>query len=196
MPEVAPGLPAQLLARRPDLRAAELRLRESLASADAVAASYYPALTLTGALGGSSLALGQALTNPYALLGAGVSLPFLQVNTLKLNNAIARTQYESAVVSYRQTLYSALGDVENALGTRSALARQGESLAGSLAASRRSEQLYEVRYRQGSVALSLWLDAQETRRSAETAWAQNQLSQLKNQVTLYLALGGSARPVP
>jgi len=194
MPEVAPGLPAQLLARRPDLRAAELRLRETLASADAVAASYYPALTLTGALGSSSLALGQVLSNPYALLGAGVSLPFLQVNTLKLNNAIARTQYESAVVSYRQTLYAALGDVENALGARSALARQGELLAGSLAASRRSEQLYEVRYRQGSVALNLWLDAQETRRSAETAWAQNQLSQLKNQVTLYLALGGSAQP--
>lgn len=51
-----------------------------------------------------------------------------------------------------------------------------------------------MRYRQGSVALSLWLDAQETRRTAETAWAQNQLSQLKNQVTLYLALGGSALP--
>lgn len=196
MPEVAAGLPAQLLARRPDLRAAELRLRETLASADATAASYYPALSLTGALGGSSLALGQVLSNPYALLGAGVSLPFLQVNSLRLNNAIARTQYESAVVSFRQTLYSALGDVENALGTRSALAQQGELLAASLAASRRSEQLYEVRYRQGSVALSLWLDAQETRRSAETAWAQNQLSQLKNQVTLYLALGGSAQMAP
>ena len=136
------------------------------------------------------------LSNPYALLGAGVSLPFLQVNSLRLNNAIARTQYESAVVSFRQTLYSALGDVENALGTRSALAQQGGLLAGSMAASRRSEQLYEVRYRQGSVALSLWLDAQETRRSAETAWAQNQLSQLKNQVTLYLALGGSAQMAP
>ena len=196
MPEVAPGLPAQLLGRRPDLRAAELRLRETLASADATAASYYPALTLTGALGSSSLALGQALSNPYALLGAGVTLPFLQVNTMKLNNAIARTQYESAVVSFRQTLYSALGDVENALSNRSALARQGELLAGSLAASRRSEQLYEVRYRQGSVALNLWLDAQETRRTAETAWAQNQLSQLKNQVTLYLALGGSAQGAP
>lgn len=40
------------------------------------------------------------------------------------------------------------------------------------------------------MALSLWLDAQETRRNAETAWAQNQLAQLKNQVTLYQALGG------
>lgn len=192
MPAVAPDLPVQVLARRPDLRAAEMRLRESLASAQATAASYYPPLTLTGALGGSSSALGSVLANPYALLGAGLSLPFLQFNTQKLNNAIARANYESAAVSFRQTLYTALGDVENTLSARQSLARQGEALAGALLASQRSEQLYEVRYRQGAVALSLWLDAQETRRAAEVAWAQNQLLQLRNQVSLSLALGGGA----
>ncbi|MDD0837575.1 efflux transporter outer membrane subunit [Curvibacter sp. HBC61] len=192
MPAVAPELPAQVLARRPDLRAAEMRLRETLASANATAASYYPPLTLTGALGSSSAALGSVLANPYALLGAGITLPFLQFNTQRLNNAIARTQYESAVLSYRQTLYTALGEVENVLSARQSLARQGESLAGALLASQRSEQLYEVRYRQGAVALSLWLDAQEARRAAEVAWAQNQWLQLRNQVSLCLALGGSA----
>lgn len=191
LPEVAAGLPAELLARRPDLRAAELRLRETLADADATRASYYPALTLTGALGGASTALGSVLANPYGLLGAGLTLPFLQVDRMKLNNAIAQVQYRSAVTSFRQTLYSALSDVENALSARTELARQGALLAEALAASRRIEQLYEVRYRNGAVALSVWLDAQESRRSAEVAWAENRLSQLTNQATLYKAMGGA-----
>lgn len=193
LPEVGAGVPADLLARRPDLRAAEMRLRSVLADADATRASYYPTFSLTGALGGASTALGSVLSNPYALLGAGVSLPFLQVDRMKINNAIAKTQYESAVVSFRQTLYSALSDVENALSARTTLAQQAEQLQQSLASAQRVERLYEVRYRNGSVALRIWLDAQESRRTAETALAENQLAQLQNLSLLYRVLGGSVQ---
>lgn len=190
LPAVAAGVPAEVLRRRPDLRAAELRLRETLASNNAAAAAYYPTLSLTGALGSSSNALSNLLSNPVGTLGAGLTLPFLRVREMHLSNAKNQAAYESAVIGYRQTLYSALADVQNALSNREALARQGEWLAGSLASARQVEAMTEVRYRHGAVALKDWLDAQERRRTAEVALAENQLSRLQNQVTLYQALGG------
>ena len=171
-------------------RAAELRLRETLASNDGAAAAYYPTLSLTGTLGSSSNALSQLLSNPVGTLGAGLTLPFLRVREMHLSKAKNQAAYESAVIGYRQTLYNALADVQNALSNREALARQGEWLAGSLAAARQVEAMTEVRYRHGAVALKDWLDAQETRRTAEVALAENQLARLQNQVTLYQALGG------
>ena len=191
LPEVAAGLPAELLARRPDLHAAELRLRETLATADATRLSYYPRLSLTGALGGSSSALGNLLANPIATLGAGLVLPFLNRTEMQLSTDIARADYEQAVVGFRQTLYQAFVDVDNALSARRQLAEQGAQLTQSLADARRAEQLYEVRYRAGAVALRPWLDAQEKRRSAEIALSDNRLQRLTNHATLYQALGGS-----
>lgn len=190
-PEIAAGLPAELLGRRPDLRAAELRLRETLASGDATRASYYPQITLTGSLGGSSTALRKLLSDPIGTLGAELTLPFLQFRQMRINDQLAQAEYESAVISYRKTLYSAFSDVENALSARQQLARQNEWLGQSLTAARRVEKLYETQYRQGQVALVTWLDAQETRRQAEVSYAENLYSLLEAQVTLYQALGGN-----
>ncbi|MFL9923735.1 efflux transporter outer membrane subunit [Herbaspirillum lusitanum] len=190
LPNLQAGLPADLLARRPDLRAAELRLRESLSTVDATRTSYYPTLTLTGSVGGSSDALRNVLQNPIGTLGAGLVLPFLQWNEMKLNVKVSQADYESAVVTFRQTLYSALSDVENALSARQQYATQEQLLIANLKAAQGAERLYELRYRAGSVTLQSWLDAQEKRRTAETSLAENRLNRLKNQVTLYQALGG------
>ncbi|MEG2630804.1 MAG: TolC family protein, partial [Comamonas sp.] len=190
LPSVAAGVPAELLARRPDLRAAEARLRNVLASGDATRASYYPALTLTGELGTSSSALLNLLSNPVAALGAGLTLPFLRAREMQLSGELAQAQYAEAVVNFRQTLYAALADVENALAARTQYAEQGQQLELQLAAAREAERLYEVRYRTGSSALRLWLDAQERRRSAELALQANRLDQLNALATLYRVLGG------
>lgn len=190
LPDVPAGLPAELLGRRPDLRAAELRLRESLANVDATRLSYYPQLSLTGTLGGSSASLGNVLSNPIGALGAGLVLPFLNRTQMEIDTAVARSDYEQSVVAFRQTLYQALTDVDNALSARRQYALQAEQLEQSLADARRAEQLYEVRYRVGAVALKSWLDAQEKRRAAETALAQNRLDRLTNHATLFQALGG------
>jgi NodT family efflux transporter outer membrane factor (OMF) lipoprotein len=190
LPTVYAGLPASLLAQRPDLQAAELRLKKYLASVDNTRASYYPSFTLTGALGTSSTSLVEVIRNPYAALGAGLSLPFIQWNTMKLNVEIARADYEEAVVNFRQTLYTALGEVENALSARLRLEEEGGELETSLALARRAEELAEVRYRAGSTPLQSWLDAQESRRSAENTRAANRLNRLMNLMTLRQALGG------
>ncbi|WP_200926902.1 efflux transporter outer membrane subunit [Acidovorax sp. Leaf78] len=194
LPPVAAGAPAELLARRPDLRAAEARLRNVLASGDATRASYYPALSLTGDLGTSSTSLLRLLSNPVAALGAGLSLPFLRAQEMKLSGQLAAAQYEEAVTNFRQTLYTALADVENALSARTQLLRQGEQLALQLTAAREAERLYEVRYRAGATGLRTWLDAQQRRRTAELAVQENQLSQLNALATLYRVLGGAVVP--
>jgi NodT family efflux transporter outer membrane factor (OMF) lipoprotein len=194
LPALQAGLPASLLARRPDLRAAELRLRQSFTRIDATRASYYPALSLTGSLGTSSTQLTNLLQNPVAALGLGVSLPFLQRANMQLNIQVSETQYEEAVLNFRQTLYTALGDVDNALSSRLQLALQAARLQESLQAARTAERLYEVRYRAGAAALKAWLDAQEKRRSADIALADNRLARLNNQLALYQALGGDAEP--
>ena len=190
LPAIAAGLPAELLARRPDLRAAELRLRAMLAGVDAMRASYYPSFNLTAGIGSSSTSLADVLKNPVGTLGAGLSLPFLNVQQRRLDIGISETQYEEAVTLFRQTLHQALADTANALAARETLAARARLLDESLAATRTSERLYEVRYKAGAVPLRSWLDAQERRRSAETAAAETRLARLNGQVTLYQALGG------
>ena len=192
LPLLDAGVPAALLGRRPDLRAAELRLRGTFTGIDATRASYYPAFSLTGSLGSSSAQLGSVLQNPAATLGLGVTLPFLQRTAMQLSIRVSETLYEEAVVNFRQTLYTALGDVDNALSSRQQLAQQGLRLDETLQAARTAERLYEIRYRAGAATLSLWLDAQERRRTADIALATNQLARLNNQVVVYQALGGDA----
>lgn len=193
IPEVDAGLPAELLSRRPDLRAAELRLREDLAAVNYTRASYYPSLTLTGSLGTSSSSLSNLLSNPVGTLAADLSLPFLQWNTMKLNVKISQATYDAAVVSFRSTLYSALNDVENALSSRTQYLAQADQLKQSLTAAEKMEKLYQVQYQTGYVSLQTLLDARYTRRTAQISLAANQLNLLDSQVTLYQALGGSAK---
>ncbi|MFZ1986283.1 MAG: efflux transporter outer membrane subunit [Desulfatitalea sp.] len=191
LPQVPAGIPASLLAQRPDLQAAEQRLIKYLANVDNTRASYYPSLSLTGTLGTSSTSLIEILRNPYATLGAGLTLPFIQWNTMQLNVEISKTEYEEAVVNFRQTLYSALSDVENALAARKNHAEEIKQLNDSLELARKAEQLAEIRYQTGSTALQSLLDAQESRRDAERALAAVRMNQLKNCMMLYQALGGA-----
>ncbi|WP_062769619.1 efflux transporter outer membrane subunit [Sphingopyxis terrae] len=190
MPPIAAGVPAELLGRRPDLRAAELRLRASLAGSDAVRASYYPALTLTSSIGTSSTSLLNVLANPVAALGAGLTLPFLNARAMRLDTAVARTRYEEAVILFRKSLYTALGEVENALSARAELVVQGGALLRAYTAAAEAERLYGVRYRAGAAPLRAWLDAQERRRNAEQDLSANRLMQLEAHVRLHQALGG------
>ncbi|KLO61548.1 RND transporter [Delftia tsuruhatensis] len=190
LPAIAAGLPAELLGRRPDLRAAELRLRASLASSDAATARYYPTLSLTGSLGGSSNSLLDLLANPVAALGASMTLPFLNVGEMRLNTAIARNQHEEAVVNFRKSLYAALAETEKALSARTELASQEQAQQRVMQESAEITRLYEARYRAGQVPLRTWLDAQERSRNAQLALSALHLAQLQNQVTINKVLGG------
>ncbi|GAB2903145.1 efflux transporter outer membrane subunit [Uliginosibacterium flavum] len=194
LPSVVAGLPADVLARRPDLRASELRLRATLASGDATRLAYYPSLSLTGSLGSSSDKLRDVLSNPVAALASELALPFLQYHEMKLKTGVARADYDLAAIQFRQSLYSALGDVENALSARTQYVQQGEFLGRSLAAAQSAEKINETRYHAGAIPLQTWLDSQEKRRSAEASLAENRYNQLASQIALNLALGGDSQP--
>lgn len=194
LPMLSENTPASLLERRPDLRAAEHRLRESLSDVDATRASYMPSFSLTGSLGSSSTSLSNVLSNPVGTLGAGIALPFLDWFDMRNNVALSETQYEEAVVSFRQTVYSALADVENALSARARDAEQAIKLTQAADQAQQAEKLYAIQYKNGYVALQLWLDAQEKSRTAKAALLDNRYAQLADCITLYKALGGNAAP--
>ena len=189
-PPVASDLPISLLHRRPDLRAAELRLRETLAQTDATRLSFYPNLSLTGSLGTASTGLSEVISNPLGSLAVALSVPFIQVNQAHFAAALARTQYDEAVLRFQETLLRALSDVDNALSARTQLATEAADLERALESAQTAERLHEVRYRAGAEALQLWLAAQEARRQAELALAGNRLGRLQNYATLCQALGG------
>lgn len=193
IPPVDAGWPAQLLDRRPDLRAARMRLHASGLQTEAVRLSFYPDLSLTGALGVASDHLLQVLAQPVSALAIGLSLPLLQPGTPDLAVAVARTEQEAALAAFRGKLFAALGEVEVRLSARAQLQREAAFLEESLKQARVAETQAEARYRAGATAAQLWLDTQDTLRGAEDLLAGNHFKQLSNMVGLYLALGGDAR---
>lgn len=191
LPKINAGLPADILARRPDLQAAELRLRKALASKDATKASYYPSISLTSSVGSSSTSLTQLLQNPALSLGANLSLPFLQYNDMHRNLEISELEYERTILNYRKTLYQAFADVENALSNRVEIDQQVKHQQKTLELAQKSSQLNEVRYKHGAVSLKNVLDAQESVRNSQISLTQMQYNQYNAYVTLIQALGGS-----
>ncbi|KMN29853.1 hypothetical protein VI26_22265 [Chromobacterium sp. LK1] len=190
-PAVDAGLPSSLLERRPDLMAAEARLRGKLAKVDQERAAFFPALKLTGSLGSSSSALSSLVQNPLLSLGASVSLPFLEWRKQGLQLKTSQADYELETVSFRKTLYGAYQEVDNALSARQRLLQVVQLQTATLALNRRSEQLAESRYRAGAVDAQAWLDAAKARRGSESALLRLRQEQLKNLADLYKALGGA-----
>lgn len=189
-PAVRAGVPAEVLARRPDLRAAEYRMREAHAGVTATRTAYYPRLTLTGAVGGSSQDLKDVLRDPVGTLAGSLLLPFVQFREMARNTAIAQADADATVLGFRQTLYQALSDVDKGLSAQVQAERQTQALQTRLEQALKVERLTEARYRAGAEPLKAWLDAQEARRTAELALADARYSQLSSYVGLVQALGG------
>lgn len=191
LPAIPAGLPADVLAQRPDVKAAELRVRSGYATRENTRKSYYPTFSLTGALSTSSEQLRSAMQNPTGSIGSGLTLPFIEWQTTRLNIAKQRVVYEQAVRNFRQTFYTALSEVENQLSARQHYLNAGSQLARALSLTQQTESISAVRYQAGDTEIQSWLDQQENRRNAEKALLENRYQQLTTQMALYQALGGS-----
>ncbi len=194
LPDIPAGVPADVLSRRPDVKAAELRLREEFSSLKATEKSFYPTFSLTGAMSTSSNALKRVLRDPTESIGAGITFPFLEWGTRNLTIKQEQMIYEQAVRTFRQTFYTALSDVETNLSARQHYLKEGELYQVVLDKAKKAETIYETRYNAGDVEMLNWLEQQESRREAEKAVLENRLNQLTAQLALYQALGGD--PVP
>ncbi|WP_254693695.1 efflux transporter outer membrane subunit [Shewanella sp. MEBiC00475] len=196
IPTIAEGIPADLLIRRPDVKSALYALKSAYASKDATFAGYLPTLTLSGSLGTASNELKDLLQNPIGTLGANLVLPFVQWNEMQLYKQMASVEVESAVVTYRKTLYNAFKEVDNAISARQHYQYQEQKLREQYDAASAAEHIYASQYRNGAVSIQDWLDAKETQRSAEVLLLANRYNQFSAQATLYQALGGSDIAAP
>ncbi|EGA0964032.1 efflux transporter outer membrane subunit [Salmonella enterica subsp. enterica serovar Cerro] len=192
LPKVNANIPARVLMRRPDISAKEWQLREALATVDIKRSEYYPTFNLTGALGTSSTSLLSLLHNPVGSVGANLTLPFLEWRQRDIEVKIARNDYEQRVLEFKQLLYKAMSSIEDALSLRNQLMVQEARLRDELELARKSEWLNKVRYQQGAVRISFWLDAQEKRRQVEFRMNENRFNQLQDLAKIYLEFGGTS----
>lgn len=192
LPQVKVKIPAGVLRHRPDISAKEWRVREALTTVDIQRTEFYPTFSLTGSLGSSSSTLMNFLHNPVGTVGSSLTLPFLEWREKGMDVKIARNDYEQRVLEFKQELYKAMSSIEGALSLRHQLLGQETLLREGLELAKKSERLNEVRYRQGAVRISFWLDAQEKCHKARLSLNENRYNELKNLVKIYMEFGGSA----
>ncbi len=192
VPSVAPGLPADLLVRRPDLAAAEAQLAANNANVAAARAALFPSIQLTGSAGLASDMLLNVLHSPTATISIGASLlqPIFDAGRLRAQVDVARSREREQVENYRKAILNALGDVEKALAEANRTAEQERLQELALEQARRALRIAEIRYREGVDDLLTVLDAQRTLFQAEDQRAQTRLSRLQASVGLFKALGG------
>jgi outer membrane protein, multidrug efflux system len=189
---IAAGLPSELLVVRPDILAAEERLRASRANIGAARAAFFPSISLTGSLGFTSTDLG-ALVGGSGLnwnFGPSISLPIFDWGRRKGNLSVAEAREDIAIASYERTIQGAFREVADALAGRRWLAEQSAAQVRAVEAQSAIANLARIRYREGVASYLEVLDAERNLFVAEQALIQLRRSELDNLVSLYVALGG------
>jgi len=193
VPAIDPGLPADLLVRRPDLASAEAQLAAANADVAAARAALLPTIQLTGTAGlASSALLSLVSSGTTTAIGIAASLlqPIFDGGRLRGQKTIAESRERELVETYRKAILSGFEDVEKALVAASRLAEQEQVQTDVQTRAGESLRLAEVRYRQGADDLLTVLDAQRTLFAAQDQLAELRQSRLDAAVSLYKALGG------
>ena len=191
-PAVQPGLPSELLARRPDVAAAEAQLIAANADIAAARAAIFPSINLTADGGYESSALTTLLTPSSRIwsLGAGITQPIFQGGALLGGYALAKAQYQELLADYHKAVISALANVEDALiavqQTTEQVSRQREATEHA----RRAYRFAQTQMRAGTINVLTLLNTETTLFTSEDALAQAKYAHLQSLVSLYQALGG------
>jgi outer membrane protein, multidrug efflux system len=193
VPRIAPGIPAALLVRRPDLASAEAQLAAANANVAAARAALLPSISLTGSAGLASDVLLNFLSAPTAALAIGASLlqPIFDGGRLRAQLDVVASRERELVENYRKAVLAALADVESALAAGGRTAEQELLQEKVVEQARLALRLAEIRYREGADDLLTALDAQRTLFQAEDQLAQIRLSRLQASIGLFKALGGA-----
>lgn len=186
------GLPASLLARRPDIRQAEQNLIAANANIGAAKAQYFPQIELTGLLGAQSRALTGLFTGPARdwNFTPTVTVPIFNAGKIRNGVRLTEAQKQEELASYEKSVRTAFREVADALVTyrRTAEQRgQQELLVGAL---RDSVRLSNMRYSGGLDSYLQVLDAQRNLFQGDLALARLKRDELVSVVSLYRSLGG------
>jgi len=191
---LAAGLPSELLLARPDVLAAEERLRSAEANIGAARAAFFPAISLTGVLGFASSALNTLVGNDGLTWSYAPTLvtPIFNRGRLRGNALVARAQGQIAVADYERTIQVAFQEVSNALAGRQQLADQVAAQERGTVAQRQIAALARTRYLEGVVSYIEVLDAERNLFASEQQLLRLRRANAENLVALYVALGGGA----
>jgi NodT family efflux transporter outer membrane factor (OMF) lipoprotein len=194
-PSPAPGLPSELLRRRPDIAQAERTVAAADASLAAARDQLLPSIRLTASLGAEGPGLGRLLSDPVALwsIGGSVLAPLFDAGRLRAQAEIAGTVRDRAVFAYENVVRGAFAETENALAGIDGLRRQLAEAEARRTAASEVLRVAHNRYRNGYASYLEELDAQRNAFSAENTVLQLRASLLAAHVDLYRALGGGWR---
>ncbi len=188
------GVPAELLRRRPDMRAAEFDLVRATAEIGVATAALYPRLTLPGSLAvqATGIGAGSIATAVVGSLTAVLDVPLFDSGARRAEVEVSEERAQQALIAYRRTLLTALQEVESALighaGARDRAAALREAVAANQVAADRARSLYT----QGLVGFLDVLDAQRELTGSRLALAQAETALALEVVALYRALGAPA----
>jgi multidrug efflux system outer membrane protein len=191
-PRPPPGLPAQILERRPDVRQAEQNLRAANADIGVAVADFFPKIGLTALYGGQSTELETVVKGPGNVwqIAASIAGPLFQGGRLIGQYKSAVASWEAVKAQYEGTVLTSLREVSDALVDADKLQGVREQRAIAVTALQEASDLATIRYTGGLATYFEVLEAQQQLFPAETALAQTERDQLLAVVQLYVALGG------
>lgn len=196
VPKVTPGLPSELLNRRPDIRSAEAALRSQNHNVEAARAAFFPSISLTNQAGYQSLSLITLFSAPaiFFSIGATGTQPLFDGGTRLGALELARGEQVSAMQTYRKSVVSAFSDVENALVSLQQQTTRERLEIDVVKSSREAFNISKSRLREGTLDLVTLLNTQQTLFQAQDTLAQIRLARLLGAVSLFQALGGGWPP--
>jgi multidrug efflux system outer membrane protein len=195
LPDLPVGLPSDLLQQRPDIVAAEHRLKSAHANIGAARAAFFPNITLTGFFGSASAELNglfESGTRAW-LFWPQLQLPIFDAGRREANLDLAEVRRDAAVAEYERTIQGAFRDVADALSAQHWLAQQLAIQRRALAAQQERARLAQMRYDRGTATYLEVLDAQRDLLSTEQSVVQLRRALMSSRVSLYAALGGGSR---
>jgi multidrug efflux system outer membrane protein len=186
------GDPAELLRRRPDVRAAERQLAAATANIGVATADLFPRVSLSGFLGftaGRGSQIGSSAARAWGL-GPTISWAAFDLGSVRARLRGATADGEGALASYEQQVLLALEESENAFSGYAKTQQRLLALIRQSEASRAAAEQAGIRYREGTVDFLVLLDAERERLAAEDAQAQAEIDLYRGIVSIYKALGG------
>jgi len=193
LPDLSPGMPSEVLLRRPDVLEAESLLKAANANIGAARAAFFPNITLTGAVGTAS----GDLTHLFKPGSFGwnftpqVTLPIFAPRTWA-ELRVSKVERELAVTNYDRTIQAAFRDVADALARDGTIDGQVQAQESLVDATRATYRLSTARYDKGIDIYLNVLDAQRSMYAAELELIATRYLKYNNQVNLYAALGGGS----
>jgi len=197
-PALDPGLPSQLLERRPDVAAAERRVAAANAGIGVARAAYFPVFSLMGGAGTQAFSTSNLLTAPaqYWSIGPQALLTVFDAGLHAAQSAAAHAAYDEQVANYRGTVLSAYQDVEDNLAALRQLDRENVSQTAAVTAAQGALEQANLRYKGGIVTYLEVVSTENAALAARLAAVDIQTRRVNATVLLVRAVGGDWRETP